>query len=217
MPQPILDKLAVLQELSSKQSFGDKKQFPGVLRASLRDCVWEAMDYRCHDDLLYKHLATVLPYSMIVIKKLVLKTVCPERIKTIKEEVENLYDDMEKRVKKSVAAQQLEEHQAAAAPNPESGDGSGIVTPASEAVVAQPPVTNNLMTPASDVSGYRTKFKWEEDLRALLWNILCTEWELAELNNFASELGAEKTKYIESAVRKAVYNKVILSLLDALF
>ncbi|KAI9097078.1 hypothetical protein DFS34DRAFT_622425 [Phlyctochytrium arcticum] len=53
------------------------------------------------------------------------------------------------------------------------------------------------------------KFTWTDEVRVIFWNILCGEWEMAELDNEYHILTDAPPEYNESAVRKAVYGKVM--------
>jgi flagellar hook-length control protein FliK len=52
------------------------------------------------------------------------------------------------------------------------------------------------------------KIKFTEKVRILFWNILCMEWEMAQMDNDIKTLNKETPAYQESGVRRAVYQKV---------
>jgi hypothetical protein len=52
------------------------------------------------------------------------------------------------------------------------------------------------------------KFKWDEDTRALIWNILCLEWEVAKLDNELNSYKKLAPNFKETSVRKSVYDKL---------
>jgi len=52
------------------------------------------------------------------------------------------------------------------------------------------------------------KFKWDEDTRALIWNILCLEWEVAKLDNELNSYKKLAPNFKEASVRKSVYDKL---------
>lgn len=52
------------------------------------------------------------------------------------------------------------------------------------------------------------KFKWDEDSRALIWNILCLEWEVAKLDNELNSYKKLAPNFKETSVRKTVYDKL---------
>jgi hypothetical protein len=52
------------------------------------------------------------------------------------------------------------------------------------------------------------KLRFNDQTRVLFWNILCMEWEMAQMDNDIKTLNKETPAYQESAVRRAVYQKV---------
>jgi flagellar hook-length control protein FliK len=58
------------------------------------------------------------------------------------------------------------------------------------------------------------KIKFTEKIRILFWNILCMEWEMAQMDNDIKTLNKETPAYQESGVRRAVYQKVFLFNVD---
>ncbi|KAJ3039450.1 hypothetical protein HDV00_012228 [Rhizophlyctis rosea] len=52
------------------------------------------------------------------------------------------------------------------------------------------------------------KFKWTDTIRTLMWNILCTEWLIAQADNERNLLRGRPSDFTESAVRRAVYSKL---------
>ncbi|KAJ3055865.1 hypothetical protein HK097_008968 [Rhizophlyctis rosea] len=55
----------------------------------------------------------------------------------------------------------------------------------------------------------KRRYGWPENLRALLWNILCTEWEIAQATNEEHLMRNEPAAFKEGPVRKAVYAKIM--------
>ncbi|KAH6575943.1 hypothetical protein BASA60_004760 [Batrachochytrium salamandrivorans] len=184
LPPSVLDKIKHIRTVAASKTFQDKNQFPGSLVTPLRDCIWEAMEYQVHDTPLYTRLASILPYNVTILKKIAVKLIFPERLRIIKEQVRHMYTIMKENVEAAVALQQTAEANASLQPNPPSGS---------------PPV---------DEDNTKPKFKWEDDARVYLWNILCLEWELADLDNITNTLNNEKPRFIESTVRRAVYGKM---------
>ncbi|KAJ3173583.1 hypothetical protein HDU88_002670 [Geranomyces variabilis] len=53
------------------------------------------------------------------------------------------------------------------------------------------------------------KFPWTDALRAKFWNILCGEWEMADLDNEYNATPDSGPGFTQSGVRKAIYAKVL--------
>ncbi|KAJ3180060.1 hypothetical protein HDU87_002284 [Geranomyces variabilis] len=53
------------------------------------------------------------------------------------------------------------------------------------------------------------KFPWTDELRAKFWNILCGEWEMADLDNEYNATPDSGPGFTQSGVRKAIYAKVL--------
>ena len=92
-------------------------------------------------------------------RKLLGKMTIPGQLEILKDEVDKTYVLFEGKVKERVSLQRKEE---------EAGGDSN----------SQPQSSQD------DSSKAAGQFKkWDEDLKTLVWNILCLEWELAKLDN----------------------------------
>ncbi|EGF80325.1 hypothetical protein BATDEDRAFT_88849 [Batrachochytrium dendrobatidis JAM81] len=180
-PASVVEKIKNIQTIAASKTFQDKNQFPGSLVAPLRDCVWEAMEHQIHDTPLYNRLASILPYNVTILKKIVVKLIFPERLRVVKEQVRNLYTTMKNSIEASVTAQRKADENA---------------------------LSQSSQAPSNVDDDSKPKFKWEDEIRVLMWNILCFEWELADLDNISNTLNNEKPRFIESTVRRAVYGKM---------
>lgn len=79
----------------------------------------------------------------------------PDQLKYLKEEIDETYRDLKLKVDAMVESQ-------------------------------RPDIETSLKalgTSLNEESGSKVRFRWDEDLRALVWNALCIEWEMAQLDN----------------------------------
>jgi hypothetical protein len=103
------------------------------------------------------YLTHILPYNTFTMRKLLGKMTIPGQLEILKDEVDKTYVLFEAKVKERVNMQQKEE---------EAGGDC------------------NSQPQSSQEDSSKVKFKkWDEDLKTLVWNILCLEWELAKLDN----------------------------------
>eukprot|EP00842_Homolaphlyctis_polyrhiza_P003702 jgi/Hompol1/4332/HPOL_003622-RA len=181
LPKCLLDSLEALRKEASTRKFDDKKQFPGALVPLVKRCVYDALDFLVHGDRFYNELSQILPYSVVVLKRIVVKLAFPDRLLSTKDTVSSLYTRLQTAVDTAVQNQL----KAASTEAPSQGTDA-----------------------AADPSAQKPKFKWNDEVRVLMWNILCMEWELADLDNISSVLLGGPERFGQPAVRKAVYSKM---------
>jgi hypothetical protein len=90
----------------------------------------------------------------------------PDELKVLKDEVAATYLQFKTKVDSLVAAQQKDMNES----------GSTIASP-------PPPTAGQQPESSKPDESLKVKVKWDEDLKALVWNLLCLEWEMARLDN----------------------------------
>ncbi|KAJ3111826.1 hypothetical protein HDU96_005305 [Phlyctochytrium bullatum] len=161
----VVEKLTLLKAEAEKETFEVKRHFPPQLRPPLFNAAWAAACVNQFDLNFIKHLREFLPYNTFTLKKLTTKMLIREGSLILQKEMEKMYDEIEKKIKEACSAQEETFEQQLAAITTEPIDESQI------------PATNE------SGDGPKRKFKWSEELRTILWNLLAVECALAEFAN----------------------------------
>ncbi|KAJ3106597.1 hypothetical protein HDU97_005962 [Phlyctochytrium planicorne] len=191
------------------ESFEVKRHFPPQLKPLLHTAAATAMPLNQLDLNFVKYIREFLPYNTYTLKKLVAKMLLREGIVVLQNEIEKAYPEIQKKVTEACSAQGIDGPLEApppttqAAPLPQPTEGSAEETPPANA------------TPTGDATETpKKKFKWSEELRGMVWNILIMECELAEFFNNYNQLEGESTKQTDMGVRKVCYAKLLANWMD---
>ncbi|KAJ3258852.1 hypothetical protein HK103_003234 [Boothiomyces macroporosus] len=173
MPKPVLEELEQLRINAEKADFTVKSKFPPELKPYFIQAVNVALDYNVLNADFWQHVTTVLPYNTFTMRKLASRSVYEDRILRFKNELADLYKQLEQLVNKLV------QEQSSAEPKTPNGENEN------------------------------KKFKFTDHVKFLFWNILCMEWQMADIDNEMKRLNKEDPKFTEGAVRKAVYQTMV--------
>ncbi|KND04661.1 uncharacterized protein SPPG_00377 [Spizellomyces punctatus DAOM BR117] len=153
------------------------------LTGELRDCLHQAAltasNNSCLNASFFARVGAFLPYPEYYLRKIIGIHVIPKKLERMQPAIKQMYDHFRALIKETLTQ------------NP----------------IATQPSTSSAASPEGNDGS--SKFPWTEDLRTLFWNLLCSEWEMAELDNEYHILTDTKPEFNESAVRKAVYGKVL--------
>ncbi|ORX94159.1 hypothetical protein K493DRAFT_32219 [Basidiobolus meristosporus CBS 931.73] len=227
LPSSIETLMTELREATAKESFENKAKFPPALRPVLTriaNAYMLATGAKSPDDDLVLHLTSILPYNKFTLKKLSTKIMLQERLRVQETQFEELFDDFGEKVKAQMK-QMMDQHEET---RKRLADGEVIGEPntePSESTVKREP--EEALTPNSklDLSTNSTaedgsllssedkmkKFRWNEDLRHGLYQVVKCEMEITNLKNELLELEGHSVKPLsETNQRRAVYQKILM-------
>ncbi|KAI8847072.1 hypothetical protein BC829DRAFT_418640 [Chytridium lagenaria] len=197
----IMDKLALVRTETSKHTFENKRHFPPVIKPLLFQAAWVAVSFNALDSEFIRHLREFLPYNAFTLKKLTVKMLLREGITILQRETEKLHLEIQAKVKELCTSQGIEGPNEPPTPT---GAPPAVVPEGSE----DNPEVVALAAAAIESATPKKKFKWTEDLRIMLWNLLTMECELAEFYNHYHVLEGDGSKTTDMSIRKAVYAKL---------
>ncbi|KAI9363014.1 hypothetical protein DFJ73DRAFT_811989 [Zopfochytrium polystomum] len=188
LSKKVAEKLKIFSEAAAKESFEERKTFPDALKPVLLELGVLAHRNNEFSENLFRHLKNSLPYNTFTIKRLLGRLILSDGVRRLRESLEKSYADFRGIVQTLCDQQGLEAIAGAQIAKAEICDSAD---------------TN--VTPDRD----RKKFKWSEELRLLLWNLLVQEWELEELFNTVKVIENDPDRGTEATVRKSAYSKLV--------
>lgn len=227
-------KLDALKEAASKESFSVKSKFPAELRPLVLEAAKEAHKCNQLDENYYNILPTLLPYNRFTLRKLTKRLIFPDRIEELTAE-KHVHMARFKQQVEDAMKPQLEEYEAEVArvekEKLEKGDmpadtadtvmseQAATVQPKTEPEAAIDEVSRSSPVAEGDhpepplekpkEGEVAKKFKWSEELRVTLYNIIQAEMEMTALKNEKIELEKSGEKLSEQTMRKLVYAEII--------
>ena len=92
LPEQVLKQLQILQAEAKKADFTMKKQFPPQLKPLFVNVINSALDHGIYEKIFYERIISILPYNSFTMQKLAMKIVYPDRINSLKQELDKLYN-----------------------------------------------------------------------------------------------------------------------------
>ncbi|KAJ3226201.1 hypothetical protein HDU81_007441 [Chytriomyces hyalinus] len=181
-----------LKNEREKESFENKKNFPQNLRPPLLEAAKMAVLHDEMDENFIKHMKKILPYNSFTLKRLVGRILLNHAIMQSKINLSMKTTEFHNLVKSLCAQQGIDGPQEAVTdPTPP--------TAAPDSISSLVAVTE------------KKKFRFDEESKLAIWNLLVLEWEQAELTNLLNSLDGNNSgaKLTDANVRKAVYLKLV--------
>ncbi|KAJ3358045.1 hypothetical protein HDU83_000102 [Entophlyctis luteolus] len=197
-----------LKQERKKESFDDKKTFPEKLRPPLLECCKTAVQHDELDENFVRHLKKVLPYNSFTLRRLVGRTMLNYGLMKAKVGLELKTAEFHGLVDTLCQQQGIDGPQDPANNSDHQQSNPGPESISSLTVVPE-----------------RKKFRFNEELKVVLWNLLVMEWEQVELKHLLDVLeagggsvsneggsggsGPNVVKLTDASVRKSVYAKLV--------
>ncbi|KAJ3332407.1 hypothetical protein HDU76_000333 [Blyttiomyces sp. JEL0837] len=181
----------------NKETFEERSHFPDSLREPLVKVATAAALHDQLDEPFVKHMKTILPYNTYTIKRLIGRLLTNHLWTEQRKQIEPRYTHLQESIKRACHIQGIDKPVEA--------------TPVKASTVNESPAPDGPGTPAATdyVASEKKKFRWNEELRVDLWNVVLLEGELAQLVNTMRILDNQQERMAEQAVRKAVYAKLV--------
>ncbi|KAI9347733.1 hypothetical protein BDR26DRAFT_854676 [Obelidium mucronatum] len=178
-----------LKNEREKESFENKKNFPQNLRPPLLEASKIALQHDEMNENFIRHIKKVLPYNSFTLKRLIGRMLLNHALMQSKIMLTMKTTEFEKHIKELCAQQ-------------------GITGPQIQPEEPPAPVGDTL---ASLVVVEKKKFKFDDESKLAIWNLLVLEWEQAELENLLNSLDGNSAsiKHTDANIRKGVYPKLV--------
>ncbi|TPX77528.1 hypothetical protein CcCBS67573_g01229 [Chytriomyces confervae] len=181
-----------LKNEREKESFENKKNFPQNLRPPLLEAAKMAVLHDEMDENFIKHMKKILPYNSFTLKRLVGRILLNHAIMQSKINLSMKTTEFHNLVKSLCAQQGID------------GPQETVTDPVPQ--TAAPESISSLVAVTE-----KKKFRFDEESKLAIWNLLVLEWEQAELTNLLNSLDGNNSgaKLTDANVRKAVYLKLV--------
>ncbi|KAJ3011917.1 UNVERIFIED_CONTAM: hypothetical protein HDU68_001457 [Siphonaria sp. JEL0065] len=184
-----------LKNEREKESFENKKNFPQNLRPPLLEASKIALQNNEMNENFIRHIKKVLPYNSFTLKRLVGRMLLNHAVMQSKIGLTIKTAEFEKRIKELCLAQGI------VGPNILEEATSGAAAAGGDTMAAMVVVD-------------KKKFKFDEESKLAIWNILVLEWEQAELENLLATIDGNANtttikQHTDANVRKSVYAKLV--------
>ncbi|KAI8609198.1 hypothetical protein BC830DRAFT_1085656 [Chytriomyces sp. MP71] len=204
--------LNYLKNEREKESFENKKNFPQNLRPPLLEAAKVAVLQDEMNENFIRHVKKILPYNSFTLRRLVARMLLNHAIMQSKINITMKTTEFQNHVNHLCAQQGLNSQFPCSPPSlPEHQ-----VTPGIDGPLESQPDTPAAPAGGGDISTLvpvpeKKKFKFDDESKLAIWNLLVLEWEQAELTNLLNALDGNNSgvKITDANVRKAVYSKMV--------
>ncbi|KAI8801290.1 hypothetical protein BJ742DRAFT_36058 [Cladochytrium replicatum] len=186
LPPSVQDAIDNLAKAAEKESFAEFRIFPEQLRPLLHQAARQADSELCLDENFIGHVTTVLPYNAFTMKRLIGRMLYPEQLAALQETSDRLCERLKEEVAIAVDMQ-----------------------------MKSAPLDFTISMDAGENGGEsKRKFKWNKELKLLLWNIVTTACQISDKEHDLavvrkpSKDKTEVPRTSEMAVRRNVYAKL---------
>ncbi|KAK9708715.1 hypothetical protein K7432_009476 [Basidiobolus ranarum] len=235
LPPSVATLMTELKEATGKESFENKAKFPPALRPILTriaNAYMLATGVTAPDEDLISHLTSILPYNKFTLKKLSTKIMLQERLRVRETQFEEFFTGFGEKVKAQMKllVEQHEEMRKRGEEGDENGEFSmdRSAEPNENTPVKKEPeeyltpnskLDQSMNTPNSiaedgglvSSEDKLKKFRWNEDLRHGLYQVMKCEMDITNLKNELLELEGHSVKPLsETNQRRAVYQKILI-------
>ncbi|KAJ3070846.1 hypothetical protein HDU98_006137 [Podochytrium sp. JEL0797] len=187
--------LNYLKNEREKESFENKKTFPQNLRPPLLEASKTAVLHSEFNENFIRYIKKILPYNSFTLKKLTGRMLLGHAVMQSQIALNLKIGAFEAHVKELCAQQGI--------------DGPQPHEPSTPTTTAAPAIPESIasLTTVPD----KKKFKFDEEAKLSIWNLLVLEWEQAMLTNLLNSLDGNDSgvKVTEANVRKSVYAKLV--------
>ncbi|KAG2181289.1 hypothetical protein INT43_008872 [Umbelopsis isabellina] len=202
-----------LKEDAGKEDFAVKSKFPPNLRPTVLaagSIVFRQQN--CAEENFVNHLMAILPYNRFTLRKFLLKQLAPVRIEELQTEIDNMIPLLKQQVDEAMPVQ-LKQHAEQVAKAKEAKDGE-----TQKGGTAEGEETNNDEKKEDNKDGganaegdqAATKFRFNEETRKTLYNIMQAEGARTNLKNDLSKiLNSSQDQISETTARKQMYQRLM--------
>ncbi|GAB5589790.1 hypothetical protein Unana1_04690 [Umbelopsis nana] len=174
---PVEKLLQKLREDAAKEDFAVKSKFPPSLRPTVLAAgtiIFRQLNGP--DDNFLNHLMAILPYNKFTLRKFLLKQVAPIRIEELQNEIDGMIPVLKQQVDEAMPAQ-MKQHAELVAKLKEGEAQKPIPAEGAEAP------TDDNANAENEQAGSMTRFKFNEETRKTLYNIMQAEGARTHMKN----------------------------------
>jgi len=204
----------------SKESFQNKSRFPESLKPILVKLLSKAYELGGFNENLFKMLTNILPYNKFTITRLCYRTMYPKAIHDARSKKLKLISQFKSSVDKAMPKllKEYDERLAKIEPSPNVPFSSSFPS-------TPPPSSSNMDMDIDDYEGpdvangakaankekplVPKKFKWDNSIKSLLYQIIQTEMSIVVMSNQLAEAEERTERQSEQTCRKKLYQDLL--------
>ncbi|CAG8529946.1 22367_t:CDS:2 [Cetraspora pellucida] len=182
--------LDIFKQQVDKESFEVKSRFPQNLKPPLMELLSRAYELNQFNENLFKVLTNMLPYNKFTITRLCQRTLYPKALIELQKRKLELIERLKIAIDEIMPSllQEFDERNTSFSSSvPINGD-------------------NNIEIDSKTANG--KKFRWDENTRFLLWQIVQEEMAWVVMSNCLAEAEEKSERHSEQTMRKSLYQDV---------
>ncbi|CAH1767300.1 2691_t:CDS:10, partial [Entrophospora sp. SA101] len=212
--------ILVFKNEVSKESFQNKSRFPESLKPILVKLLSKAYELGGFNENLFKMLTNILPYNKFTITRLCYRTMYPKAIHDARSKKLKLISQFKSSVDKAMPKllKEYDERLAKIEPSPNvpfSSPFPSTPPPSSSNMDMDiddyegPDVANGAKAPNKEKPLVPKKFKWDNSIKSLLYQIIQTEMSIVVMSNQLAEAEERTERQSEQTCRKKLYQDLL--------
>ncbi|CAJ0913841.1 5326_t:CDS:10, partial [Entrophospora sp. SA101] len=202
------------------ESFQNKSRFPESLKPILVKLLSKAYELGGFNENLFKMLTNILPYNKFTITRLCYRTMYPKAIHDARSKKLKLISQFKSSVDKAMPKllKEYDERLAKIEPSPNvpfSSPFPSTPPPSSSNMDMDiddyegPDVANGAKAPNKEKPLVPKKFKWDNSIKSLLYQIIQTEMSIVVMSNQLAEAEERTERQSEQTCRKKLYQDLL--------